>query len=165
VTDATTNKPRTPTVRQRRVLLSPRDLEDAARLLELLANSEPVPSAPTTLPERSDMDPDALRERAVRIRQDRRRRSAIFGPEMFGEPAWEMLLLLYLEDGRERQTQARLAELSGASRSTAWRWIEYLEHNAFIWRETHPTDKRKIFVQLTNLGRERLELYLSETNG
>jgi DNA-binding MarR family transcriptional regulator len=82
---------------------------------------------------------------------------------MFAEPAWEMLLLLYLSEGGQRQSQTSLCELSGASRSTGMRWIEYLVREGLVTRKNHPTDKRRNFVGLSDKGRDLLELYLSET--
>lgn len=147
---------------QRCVLMSSKDVEDARRLLAVLGESRPPSEAAAQLGG-ARTDGDRLRRRAREIYDDRRRRSALFGPQMFGEPAWEMLLILYLEEGGERLTQARLAELSGTSRSGAFRWISFLEGRGFIEREAHPTDKRHLFVQLSQTGRDRLELFLSGT--
>ncbi|WP_398287036.1 MarR family transcriptional regulator [Sphingomonas daechungensis] len=55
-----------------------------------------------------------------------------------------MLLLLFLSEGRQRITQSRLGELSGASRSTGLRWIDYLSDHGLAERREHPTDKRRI---------------------
>jgi DNA-binding MarR family transcriptional regulator len=82
---------------------------------------------------------------------------------MFGEPAWDMLLILYLEHEGERKSQARLVELSGASRSTGQRWVDHLVRRNLAKREDHPTDKRRNFISLSDKGRDLLELYLSET--
>jgi len=101
-------------------------------------------------------------ERARQQLEDRRRRAAVFGQRMAAEPAWDMLLILYLS-ARGRQTQSQLGELSGASRTTAMRWIDYLSDRDLVEREAHPTDLRKNFVFLTDKGRRLLDLYLSET--
>ena len=105
----------------------------------------------------------ACQERAREILRHRRRRYDLFGRSMFGEPAWEMLLRLYMLDSGQRQTLSRLAEFCGAPKTTAIRWIEYLEVQRLIRRESHPNDKRAEFVELTDRAREALELYLSET--
>ena len=81
---------------------------------------------------------------------------------MFGEPAWEMLLLLYVTSGASRQTVSRLAQLSGASKATALRWMDYLSDRGLIARCPHPNDARTAFVNLTDQGREMLEAYLKE---
>jgi DNA-binding MarR family transcriptional regulator len=41
--------------------------------------------------------------------------------------------------------------------------LEYLESQRWVQREPHPTDKRAIFVNLTENGRAALEAYLSGT--
>ena len=82
---------------------------------------------------------------------------------MFGEPGFEMFLLLYIAQGANRYTAGQLGQLSGASKSTASRWIDYLERAQWLERRPHPTDQRLAFVTLTNKGIERIELYLSET--
>lgn len=105
----------------------------------------------------------ALRARANEILCNRKRRCEIFGKGMFGEPAWEMLLILYTSDCGPRQTIGRLAEFAGASKTTSLRWIDYLEAQHLILRTSHPTDKRVAFVELTDKGRDAIELYLSDT--
>jgi DNA-binding MarR family transcriptional regulator len=82
---------------------------------------------------------------------------------MFGEPAWEMLLLLYIADGEARVGISRLGELAGASKTTALRWLDYLEGQKLIQRDTHPTDRRTVFVGLSDKGRRAIEAYLSGT--
>ena len=143
------------------VSLDRRDFEDLRRLLAKLSPARPVGTG------RSEFCADNDSEHFIRRARDelemRRKRIAIFGPQMFAEPAWEMLLILYVSEGGQRHTQTSLSELSGGSRSTGMRWIEYLVDQGFIFREEHPTDKRRNFVGLSNKGRELLELYLSET--
>jgi DNA-binding MarR family transcriptional regulator len=152
----------------RAVHFTERDIADARRLLALVAGTgcdapgmEPV--RPGAIPD--PHDPDRLKNFARQIYDKRQKRIARFGSQMFGEPAWEMLLILYLEEGGERQSQTRLADLSGAARSTAMRWIDYLVRKGLAHREDHPTDKRRNFIALSDKGRQLLELYLSETCG
>ena len=59
---------------------------------------------------------------------------------MFGEPAWDMLLVLYTEEGRERQTVGKLINAAGHAPTTAQRWLDYLETQGFVRREPHPVD-------------------------
>ncbi len=137
------------------VELSPRDREDAARLLTLLLGEGEV--------EERQRDVN-LNRLASAILEARRRRTEIFNPAMFGEPAWELLLTLFVMD-REgpRLTIGRLAQVAGTKLTTALRWLEYLEDQAFVRREEHPNDARTAFIELTDKAREALRLYLSET--
>jgi DNA-binding MarR family transcriptional regulator len=148
------------------VRLSGRDIEDAKRLLSLIAAAEksriildPPPHA------KAHADDDDLLRKARAIIADRRRRSAVFGKAMFGEPAWDMLLLLYAFASEARQTVTRIAESSGASKSTAIRWLDYLEQQQLVRRMAHPVDRRTVFIELTERGRHSMELYLSGTAG
>lgn len=147
------------------IRLSSRDVEDARRLLSLLAtNDERITiEPPTRSPGAVSADKQALLTIAKALIVNRRRRHKLFGKAMFGEPAWDMLLLLYVLDAGGRQTVGGLSDLAGATRTTGLRWIEYLERQQLIWRNEHPTDRRAAFLQLTGKGRDAIELYLSET--
>lgn len=146
------------------IKLSRRDLHDARRLLSLLASRETtILIEPPELAHSTRASAHLLQRHARDILANRRRRQDIFGRAMFGEPAWEMLLLLYVLESGPRQTIGRLADLAGASRSTALRWIDYLDAQRLIRRDAHPTDRRAAFVELTDKGKEALELYLSDT--
>lgn len=142
------------------VWLDRRDVEDLHRLLAKLSPVHLVATGRSEVRADNDTEPFIRAREALEMR---RKRIAIFGPQMFAEPAWEMLLILYLSEGGQRHTQTSLSELSGASRSTGMRWIEFLADRGLIFREEHPTDKRRNFVGLSNKGRELLELYLCET--
>jgi DNA-binding MarR family transcriptional regulator len=94
----------------------------------------------------------------------RRLRFRYFKRAMFGEPAWEILLTLYITEGAEgRQSIGRLADLIETPLSTTARWIDYLERERLVEREPHPTDKRVIYIRLLAKARELLEAYLSGT--
>ena len=112
-------------------------------------------------------DPDApsrreLHGRACRLAENRRRRAEWFGDSIYGEPAWEMLLELYVSEGQTRSPVSRLAKRSGVAKATALRWLDYLQSKRLIDRDSHPTDARISYVQLTDLGRQKLEAYLCE---
>lgn len=145
----------------RLVSLDERDVDDLHRLLGKLRDRSPASG--TQDAEVPDGEKLKLEQRARRLLENRRKRIEIFGAQMFAEPAWDMLLLLFLSGRGRRQTQSSLCELSGASRSTAMRWIEFLARRDLVRREDHPTDKRHNFVTLTEKGRHLLDLYLSET--
>src|SRR4051794_39719435 len=82
----------------RLVLLSGKDIEDAARLMARLAESteaEIVGAAPTG--RQRVVTRHVLIDAARLELEQRRRRRELLPEEMFSEPAWEMLLLLYIE--------------------------------------------------------------------
>jgi DNA-binding MarR family transcriptional regulator len=105
-----------------------------------------------------------LLDRAKKIFADRRRRARFFDVGMFGEPAWDILLVLYIsEQEGGRQTISRLTENAGSPSTTILRWLYALEERGLVARESHPNDLRKIFVELTERGRDALESYFFET--
>lgn len=95
----------------------------------------------------------------LNLRQYRR---AIFGPTLFGEPSWDMLLELYdahLNGRRERVSALCVA--SGVPASTALRWIDHLEKEGWINRATDPNDLRRPYVELSGRGLDAMTKVLA----
>jgi DNA-binding MarR family transcriptional regulator len=97
------------------------------------------------------------------ILEMRRRRARHFKQAMFGEPAWDMLLTLYVSSGSTRLTVGRLTSRSGSPPTTGLRWLDYLEREEFVVRRENVRDARTELVEITEKGRSVLEGYLSET--
>ncbi len=147
----------------RLVLLSDRDVEDAARLMNLLvegSTAEVVHLASIGRPQ--VVTREALIEAARQEAEKRRRRKQLLPEGMFGEPAWEMLLLLYIEQQGNRLHLSRLSENLSVPGTTALRWLSYLEDRGLVEREAHPTDLRSAFLKLTDKAIKTLDVYLSE---
>lgn len=81
---------------------------------------------------------------------------------MFGEPGWDILLILYTEEDESRPTISRLATAAGSPMTTGLRWLDHLESQQWICRRPHPTDGRVDFVELTDKARNALDSYFSE---
>jgi DNA-binding MarR family transcriptional regulator len=82
---------------------------------------------------------------------------------MFGEPAWDLLLALYVEQAKtETSTASMLAKAAGIPITTALRWMDYLEEKRLIERERSSFDRRASTVTLSESGRIRLEGYFAE---
>lgn len=92
--------------------------------------------------------------------QRRRRRSDEFEPTMFGEPAWEMLLALYVRETSGASSTAEELQPASATASSAERWLRYLEKEGLARRRYYPRDGRTVFVELSNRGRQALDRYL-----
>lgn len=93
----------------------------------------------------------------------RRLRAQYFNRVMFAEPAWDMLLLLYLGESLEgRQTIGHLAELVETPLTTVLRWVAYLEKEQLAERRDHPTDRRMVFIELTDKGRKCMNAFLRD---
>ncbi len=151
------------------VILSEGDVRDAARLLRLISDAAPWVAPGQSKFEKpgiSSAEPypnDQLIPRARSALRARRLRSRYFNRVMFAEPAWDILLLLYLAEFSEsRQTIGQLAEMVETPLTTALRWVAYLEKEHLVERQSHPTDRRIVFIKLTDKGRDGLSEYLSE---
>jgi len=136
-------------------------LEDATRILSIIANARTQGASVI-------LGPEELGERAIKraaaMVATRERRKKFFNASMFGEPAWDVLLALYLAEARGERTNINtLTQSSGAAPTTALRWMNYLENHQLISREEHPTDARASIVRLTDKAQRALELYLLET--
>ncbi|MES2902941.1 MAG: MarR family transcriptional regulator [Pseudomonadota bacterium] len=154
------------------VSLTERDVLDAARLLHLISDGLTgvnFLSSDKESQRRSSAEPperDELVDRARSVVHTRRLRARHFGRAMFAEPAWDMLLRLYLADSaQERQTIGQLTEGIETALTTVLRWVGYLEKEELVERQDHPTDRRIVFIRLTNKGRTALEAYLTELPG
>ena len=167
MTDAMFHKPRPQTDSSKTVTLSERDVRAAARVLSLLVGTPSLFGDEDERPEqgtRSQASRSELLAAASKTFLNRRRRCQHFGQGMFGEPAWDMLIALYImEPSSARNTVGRLLTYSGVPSSTALRWLDYLEIHQLASREAHPTDRRTAFVEITDKGRQALDAYFSGT--
>lgn len=100
---------------------------------------------------------------AVEEYAERRRRTQFFDAELFGEPAWDMLLDLFIADvaGRRLSVTA-VCYGSASSASTALRWIKSLESQGLVERRGDKADKRRSWVMLTQAGDRAMRRYLIE---
>lgn len=139
--------------------LSPDDARELARLVRMLLNR----LAGSSARDRSSKPGGAeLVAKARRLLLERERRLAHFSPVMFGEPGWEMLLVLYVSEATEtEQTIGTLVGSIGAPQTTALRWIDYLEKERLISRQRHELDRRAVVIAITEKGREKLDRYFS----
>jgi DNA-binding MarR family transcriptional regulator len=92
----------------------------------------------------------------------RRRRTELFPEGTFGEPGWEILLLLYAEDQGTRLNVARICDNLHLPVATTLRWLNYLQDKELVRREKHPTDQRSVLLRLTDKAISKLDEYLSE---
>jgi DNA-binding MarR family transcriptional regulator len=102
----------------------------------------------------------------VKISNLRSRRRDLFGDDLFGEPAWDILLSLLqssLTDRVESVGSACLA--AGVPQSTALRWLNLLESRGWVERRSDCEDGRRVHVRLTDKARSTLLELLSDTGG
>jgi len=153
------------------VTLTEKDLKDAARLFRLFADPAHLGDAfgglfTTEASTSVAADRRALVAKARLVLGSRLAREQYFHRDLFGEPAWEILLALYvIEDSGARFTISKLAECIHAPLSTVVRWVKTLEEQSLVSRSNHPTDRRIVFVRLLDKGRKALDDYLGAMPG
>lgn len=148
---------------QQTIVLSEKDVREAARLLRLLSAAVGEQTGLVA----DGQNPTSREELVLRARivlDSRQRRTKYFNRAMFGEPAWDVLLALYITERSDGpQSIGRIAEWIKTPLTTVARWIDYLEKERLVSREAHPNDKRVIFIRLLEKGRELLDAYLDAT--
>lgn len=111
----------------------------------------------------TDAQRDVLRGDAARVRFSRQLRQKLFGPAMFAETAWDILLTLYLaEGGLPRPGIPELAESTASPLSTTSRWLAYLQEEGLTRASGANAADRQAGVELTHKGRVLLDEYFLE---
>ena len=130
----------------------------AARLREAAEPGSRRDSSDAARPPRPARSHLALARKAYALR---RKRSAIFGnPDLFGEPAWDILLDLFIAHGEGKPVSVSSACIgSAAPATTGLRWLGVLADEGLILREPDPEDHRRVMVRLTSGGLAAMERY------
>ncbi len=94
---------------------------------------------------------------------NRRTRTSVFGnPELFGEPAWDILLDLYIAFVEDKPVSVSSACIgSAAPPTTGLRWLGVLAENDLVLREHDPEDQRRVLVRLTETGLAAMDEYFA----
>jgi DNA-binding MarR family transcriptional regulator len=92
--------------------------------------------------------------------KSRRLRADVFGENLFGEPAWDMLLDLYASHLEQKRVSVSSLQIASAvPGTTALRWMTRLESKGLIMRHADPFDARRVFVELSADGLQLMERY------
>jgi DNA-binding MarR family transcriptional regulator len=96
------------------------------------------------------------------ITERRRLRRRFLPEDLFHEPAWDMLLALYVAQAEDRVMNVKtLVAAADAPVTTSQRWIDHLAKLRLVDRVTDPVDRRRIEVSLSIAGHEAIENYLA----
>lgn len=96
------------------------------------------------------VDPQAIR----RVIRARRLRDKQFGPGLFEDPAWDMLLDLYAAHHEARRVSvSSLCIAAAVAPTTALRWIARMVEAGLLVREPDPADRRRALMALTDRAR------------
>lgn len=113
-----------------------------------------------------DID-DATPVEAALIRdmiRARRLRDELFGPGLFADPAWDILLDLTAAriEGRSVAVSS-LCIAAAVPATTALRWIKQLTETGLLRRVADPDDGRRIFIELSDAAARRMMIYFANT--
>lgn len=99
---------------------------------------------------------------AERIYAERRRRDEHFPPDLFGEPAWDLLLaMLTARAGGKPMILCRAYKAAGVTDTTGRRLLDRLEAEGLITRRRAPRSRKMRIVELTDSAVEQLVHYLA----
>lgn len=102
------------------------------------------------------------RDLAGRIYRFRRARDRLFGP-IFGEPAWDILLDLFVMEAKGARVPVSSACIaSGASHSTALRQVDELVRHGLVERVRDEQDKRRTYLMLSTHGLGKLAMVFEQ---
>lgn len=108
---------------------------------------------------------DRLLDVAVEHYRFRRARDTRFPKDVFGEPAWDILLDLFINARRNRPVSiTSLCIASSAPATTALRYISLLEKRGLIRRTPAQHDRRVSYVELTEAARQAMERHLADAD-
>ncbi len=92
----------------------------------------------------------------------RRDREKIFGPGLFADPVWDILLDLFVACGECRQVPVTSACIAAVvPSSTALRHIAHMHELGLVQRTPHPTDSRCQYLSLTHTAYARMLSYFA----
>lgn len=150
--------------------------EELASIAAALAPRQPEPAAP---PEPQEIDPDLgayarlspeelaqMVNTARAMYRNRRLRPRIFADDtLFGEPAWDILLDLFIAEVDNKPLSVTAACIGAAvPTSTALRWLAILEERGLLRRENDPGDARRVFLHLTDEGYAKMASFFIQVH-
>jgi DNA-binding MarR family transcriptional regulator len=123
------------------------------------ANGFPGPDA--TRPAAAVLGASVLAKRYLR---QRRRREERFPPGLFADPAWDILLDLYVCEAEACKVSVSDAcRASAVPESTALRCIRSLIAHGLIERESSTSDRRVKYLALADGARDLMAYWIEET--
>jgi DNA-binding MarR family transcriptional regulator len=103
---------------------------------------------------------EALRKDAAKVQLSRRLRHKELDEQILGEPAWDILLSLFVIDNSSRRMSlVELARATKVPQTTTLRWVSTLEQHDLARRVPNRFDHRVVHVELTDKGRKSMEAY------
>ena len=94
----------------------------------------------------------------------RRMRDKHFDPELFADPAWDMMLdLMAARAEHMRVSVSSLCIAAAVPSTTALRWIKTMTDQGVFVRVADPTDGRRVFIELSDAAATSIATYFGAT--
>jgi len=125
-------------------------IKKSIEAVEARSKADLIPSRPLRRRARSAETAGTRESEFARLLiAERRLRDGLLGADLFGEPAWDMLLDLFVaHEERESVSVSSLCVAAAVPATTALRWINTLVQNDMAIRRHDPTDGRRIWIEL-----------------
>ena len=121
---------------------------------------------PQDYPFTNENELDVPLERVSWLIRARRTRARYLAPELFAEPAWDILLyLLRAELAHERISVSNACTAAAVPQSTGLRWLKTLEQHGLVLRRCDTHDARRTFVVLSPDTSKALRRYFLDVVG
>jgi hypothetical protein len=97
--------------------------------------------------------------------RERGERFEVLKPELVGEPAWDILLDLFVQQSKGKRVSVTSACIaSRAPPTTALRWITSLIENGMLVRTEDSGDRRRAYLELSQSSYAKLGNYLENVD-
>jgi len=132
----------------------------AGSVTRLRAASERTPARRPIVPAEVSAQSVATARRMIR---ERLRRSHFFKTELFADPAWDMMLDIFLAEAEGRETPVmNLCLSSQVPETTTLRWVRTLEQAGIFVRQKDEHDQRRVLVRLSPTAAKAMATYLDD---
>jgi DNA-binding MarR family transcriptional regulator len=99
----------------------------------------------------------------TQIIENRRRRTLLFSADLFADPAWDIMLELFLAGLEFRRTAiSDLGYKIEVPMTTSLRWIDKLQADGWVKRIPDPRDHRRVLVELSARGTHGMHVWLGD---
>ena len=137
--------------------------DEVSRIAATLSRLSLEPQQPPDRHEPKVHAPPASLEVVKGVVRARRLRERYFDPELFADPAWDILLeLQQAEIAQYRVSVSSLCIAAHVPATTALRWISTLTDSGLVHRRPDPSDGRRMFMELTPSASNAMNRYFAD---
>ena len=123
---------------------------------------EPGPNEASDIPALGGNEQDQLAAIARSEFHNRRRRDSLIRYDLFAEPAWDMLLDLYIQHHRGQPVAVDRLCAAAITSTTALRWLRLLIEKELVIRSSSAEEDGIVRVALSARGVGEMERYLRD---